>query len=248
MMKPDELFAIELEVFRKEADSAIQFFYSYLSVNALAIKHKEVHHLLDTAPLFWNTTLAALQASTFIVLGRVFEKERKSTHNIHKLLQIAESNRDIFSVDSFAERRRRGSSNADEWLGEYLNHVYVPTDKDFIRLKGYVAKRRKIYRHNYRDIRNKFFAHKEISAEGDVLFLFEKTNIGELQKLLIFLIQLHETLWQLYHNGRKPIFQPIRYSVKSILEQPSPDHRNHALPERISHEIESFLKVKAYKS
>ena len=62
-------FEQELEIFRTEAESAAQFLYAYLSIHETAGKHASVHQLLNTAALFWNTNLAALQLSAFIVLG-----------------------------------------------------------------------------------------------------------------------------------------------------------------------------------
>lgn len=121
MIQPEDIFANELEVFRTEAESGIQFFYSYLAVHAVAGEHKEVHRLLNRAPLFWNTALGALQTSTFIALGRVFDQQSK--HNVDRLLKIAQSNMAIFSKEALAGRKRRGSANADEWLDEYLRDV-----------------------------------------------------------------------------------------------------------------------------
>ena len=95
MNQPEDIFANELEVFRTEAESGIQFFYSYLAVHAVAGEHKDVHRLLNKAPLFWNTALGALQTSTFIALGRVFDQNSK--HNVDRLLKIAQSNMAIFS-------------------------------------------------------------------------------------------------------------------------------------------------------
>ena len=111
MIQPEENFANELEVFRTEAESGIQYFYSYLAVHAVAGEHKEVHRLLNRAPLFWNIALGALQTSTFIALGRVFDQ--KSKHNVDRLLKIAQSNMAIFSKEALAGRKRNGSNNAD---------------------------------------------------------------------------------------------------------------------------------------
>jgi hypothetical protein len=171
--------------------------------------------------------------------------DQQSKHNVDRLLKIAQSNMAIFSKESLAGRKRRGSANADEWLEEYLRDVYVPNVDDFRRLRHHVAKRRRIYEDNYRALRHQVFAHKEISAKADVQALFGKTNVRELQQLLIFLRRLHEALWQLYHNGRKPTLRPDRYSVKRIREQPSPEHRGRALQERLTHEIEAFLRTAA---
>jgi len=246
MNQPEDVFANELEVFRTEAESGIQFFYSYVAVHAVAGEHKEVHQLLNRAPLFWNTALGALQASTFIALGWVFDQDqKKSKHNVDRLLRIAQSNMAIFSKEALAGRKRRDSANADEWLDEYLRDVYVPNADDFRRLRRHVAKRRRVYEDNYRALRHHIFAHKGISAKEDVQALFDKTNVRELQQLLIFLSRLHEALWQLYHNGRKPTLRPARYSVKRIREQPSPEHWGRALQERLTHEIEAFLRTGA---
>ncbi|PVX26333.1 MAG: hypothetical protein CW716_06265 [Candidatus Bathyarchaeum sp.] len=246
MNKPENIFVKELEVFRTESESAIQFFYSFLSIHAVAGDHKKVYRLLNTAPLFWNTTLGALQTSTFIALGRVFDQN--SRHNVDRLIKIAQSNMGIFSKESLAGRKRRDSENADEWIDAYLRDVYVPNAEDFRRLRRHIAKRRKIYESNYRDIRHKIFAHKVISAKEEEHVLFGKTNIREMQKFLIFLRRLHEALWQLYHNGRKPTLQPARYSVKRIREQPWPKHGEQGLQERLTHEIEHFLLTVANKA
>ena len=53
-------FEEELEIFRTEADAAAQYLYAYLSIHETAGHRRSVHALLNTAPLFWNTTLSAL--------------------------------------------------------------------------------------------------------------------------------------------------------------------------------------------
>jgi hypothetical protein len=246
MIQPEDIFYNELEVFRAEAESAIQFFYSYLSIHAVASKHKEVHQLLNIAPLFWNTMLGALQTSSFIALGRIFDQN--SSHNIDRPIKIAQSNMEIFSKESLAERKRRNSHNADEWLDEYLRDVYIPNADDFRRLRRYIDKKRKIYKNNYRDIRHKIFAHKEVSGKGEIQALFSKANIQEIQKLLIFLKRLHQALWQLFQNGRKPTLRPARYSLKRIREQPSPEYSSRGVQELLIPEIENFLLTCINKS
>jgi hypothetical protein len=71
--------------------------------------------------------------------------------------------------------------------------------------------------------------------------LFRKTNIRELQKLFVFLRALHEALWQLFFNGRKPLLQQLRYSIARIRSVPSPAIPAGAVQGRIIHEAEGFL-------
>ncbi len=97
-------------------------------------------------------------------------------------------------------------------------------------------------------LRHKLFAHKEVSDRNGVQGLFAKTNIREFERLLIFQSRLHEALWQLFHNGRKPVLRPTRYSVKSMREQPSPSHLRRTVQEQLTHETEDFLRAFAIEA
>ena len=244
MFSPAAEFEVQLELFRTEAESAIQFFYAWDAVHAVAAKDKAVFRLLNQAPLFWNTNLGALQTSTLVALGRVFDPDPKN-HSVTRLLALGHANLDIFSKHSLAGRKRKSSANADEWLPEYLENVYEPSSEDFRRLKRHLSDRRKIYEATYRPLRHKVFAHRGVATRVEVGELFAKTNIREMQKLLVFLGRFHEVLWQVYFNGRKPTLSPARFSVKRILEQPSPNGKHGKLQERLIHETKAFLAAHA---
>jgi AbiU2 len=130
---PESDFERELEVFRTEASSASQFLYAFLTIHATAGEHADVYQLLNTAPLFWNTILGGLQTGTFVTLGRVFDQ--KSTHNIDRVLNIAQRNPYIFSKAALGDRKRKASPNNIGWLTDYLRTAYVPTSVDFRRLR-----------------------------------------------------------------------------------------------------------------
>jgi hypothetical protein len=236
-------FERELEVFRTEASSASQFFYAFLTVHAAAGEHTDVYRLLNTAPLFWNTILGGLQTGTFVTLGRVFDQN--STHNLDRVLNIAQRNPHIFSKTALGNRKRRANPNNIGWLLDYLRAAYVPTSGDFRRLRRHVNKHRKIYEAKYRDVRHKVFAHKLISDGAAVQALFAKTNIRELQKMLVFLDALYECLLQLFVNGRKPALRPRRYSVRRMRARPSPRGLGNSVQERMIHEAEKFLRTAA---
>jgi hypothetical protein len=67
-------FEQELEIFRKEEETAQQHFFAYLSVRELAASDIEVLRAMNTTPLFWLTTHHAMLMSTFIALGRIFDR------------------------------------------------------------------------------------------------------------------------------------------------------------------------------
>ena len=233
-------FAIELELFQTEAESAIQFFYAWNATHAVAAASSKVRRLLNEAPLLWNTSLGALQASTLVALGRVFDPDPKN-HSVTRLLAVAHSNLSIFSKQALSDRKRAQSANAEEWLPEYLKTAYEPTGEDFRRLKKHLSVRRKIYEERYKPLRNKVFAHRGVATRDEVANLFAKTNIRELQQLLVFLRRLHQAIWQLYFNGRKPVLRPSRFSVQRMLDAPFPNPNRGTLQERLVHEIRAFL-------
>lgn len=97
----------------------------------------------------------------------------------------------------------------------------------------------------YRDLRRKVVAHKELTDPAAVSALFAKTNIRELQRLLVFFSRLYVALWQPFFNGKKPTLRPRRYSLKRMRDLPSPPEIGRSVHERIAHETEQFLTAAA---
>jgi hypothetical protein len=234
-------FQRELEVFRIEVESAIQYHYARQAVHLVAAKQPALLKRLNETPLFWNTSLSGLQASAMIALGRIFDPDPKN-HSVTRLLSIAQRNLDIFSKEALADRKRRESSKADEFLPDYLRDVYEPTPHDIQRLKGYVAIRRRTYESNYKALRHQIFAHRSVADRTEIDALFARTNVSELQELLVFLRRLYEVLWQLFHNGARPVFRSQRYSAKHILAKPSASPKLANIQERITHETVRMLR------
>ena len=186
MINSEVEFERELGVFGGEIKTAIRSLYCWRTVNLAARDNTRLYNLLNRHALFFITVVDALRTNFMIVLGRVFDDDKRS-HSINRLLQIAEDNPSIFSKVALAERMRRGSANAGDWLDEYMRDVYVPTPADFKRIRRYVDARRKIYESNYKKLRNKQEAHKDRIDQKTVQYLLARTSSRELEKLLVFL-------------------------------------------------------------
>ncbi len=238
-MSDAERFEKELEVFRGEVETAAQFFYSWLSLHEVAKQNDGVLDFFNENALFWTTVSGSLQTSALIALGRVFDQG--SRHNLDAMFVIAKRNPAIFSKAELAKRKKRLSSNAAEWIDDYLKDVYEPKPSDFRRLRRHIKKYRKIYERNYRDLRHKVFAHKEVAGGSDLGTLTGRTNVAEMQRLFVFLLKLYESLWQLLFNGRKPILRPLRYSASRIIRVPSISIGSTSVHERIAAEVEKVL-------
>ena len=241
MTVPEQRFIRELEVFRTEAQAGAQFLYAYLSFNSIVSEKKKTYNEVNKTPLFWNTAMGSLQTSFFIVLGRIFDQN--SMHNIDRLIKIAQDNKDIFSKKALSKRKKKDSPNADEWIDDYLKSVYEPTAKDFRELRKKVKKFRKIYESNYRDIRHKIYAHKEVTDAEEIQKLFSKTNIRELQRVFVFVNALYDALWELLYNGRKPVLRRMRYSVRNMVRDRKPEWQSQTVQEKLVGEVSDFLST-----
>jgi hypothetical protein len=215
MTYAEEEFASELEIFGKEAEAAAQFFYAFLTVHALAAERGGVLDLLNKHLLFWNTCLGALQAAHLVTLGRIFDQ--KSPHNLDRVLRVAQDRRGIFSKDALVVRLQARIPSQPDALQNFLNTAYEPTREDFRQIRKEVRGWRNVYNNNYRDLRDKVFAHNVLLDGSEFASAWGKTSIQELKRLHAFLLGLHETLWQLYRNGHKPA-SPLRGRAGRELE------------------------------
>jgi hypothetical protein len=66
----------------------------------------------------------ASQTTMLIALGRVFDQGPDARCTLDRLIRIAQAgNGDIFAAHRPADRKRRASPNADEWLGDHLSRI-----------------------------------------------------------------------------------------------------------------------------
>jgi hypothetical protein len=87
MKSGETIFGQELEVFRKEKETAQQYFFAYLAIRDLAAREEAILHFMNDTPLFWITAHHALLLGAFVALGRVFDQN--SHHNVDRLLKVA---------------------------------------------------------------------------------------------------------------------------------------------------------------
>jgi AbiU2 len=137
-MSAEREFARELEIFRTEAEGGAQFFYAYLTLHAVAADNRSVHHALNRTPLFWNSSLGALQTATVIALGRVFDQQ--PPHNTDRVLKSGQDHPDLISKESLATRKQGTASTPPERLRDSIASAYEPNPDDFRRLRSHVKR------------------------------------------------------------------------------------------------------------
>jgi len=209
------IFETELDSFRIDAESSMQYFAAYLAIHQVSAKHNETKSFINEFPVFWNTTLSALLSNTFIAIGRIFDTT--SPHNLRNIFKLITNNPEIFNKESLRYRKRAGVKEKPEWLDRYIKEAYEPNVQDIRDLREESKRLRKIYLKTYKSIRDKVYAHKEVSSQEEVEVLFEKTNRTELYNLIESLVLLYDKLWGLYNNGENPNRNELSYSP-SVME------------------------------
>jgi len=226
-------FEIELEIFRKEEESAQQFFFSYLSVRLLAARNTKVLSTMNENPLFWITAHYSMLVAAFVALGRIFDQGSK--HNLDSLMGLVSRNMSIFSLEALRARKEASISAAE--AAQYIIGKHALTSDDVKRLRKQIDIRRGIYEHRYRDIRHKVFAHKATADVTEIEAMYAKTNIEEMKSLFGFLQALYDALWEAFHNGRKPDVTPYQFD----LSKPLPRRRSLRPGETVFYEGQTAL-------
>lgn len=236
-----QIFETELELLRTEAESAAQFLYAYGAIHEVAARHAEVLTLLNTAPLFWNTTLGALQMSAFITLGRVFDDDIGS-HGVARLLSLAIASPQIFTRDALAARQHGNSPTKSDGFRS-TTYELLPSYLESLQQK--VSENKAVYEAKYKPIRNKIYAHKDIKRNATVDALFAETNIVELQTLTLFLQSLYNALWKLFHDGIKLGLLDHPHAIADMISKPTPPESQVPPHEKIAHQAAEFLRAAA---
>lgn len=195
-------FEEELEVFRTEEEAAQQYFFAYLSVKSLAASDSDVLANINNTPLFWRTTHHAMVLAAFVALGRIFDQDQKSDHNIDKLMCVTSDSLSLFTKPALVARKVAAGLTQQQ-ADEYVVNAHELTTSDVRGLRKQVAQWRCIYEDRYRDVRHVVFAHKR--KQEIVEKALAKTNIDEIKEMFGFLAGLYQALDQLFLNGREPI-------------------------------------------
>jgi AbiU2 len=207
-------FEHELEVFRTEEESAQQYFFGFLSLQLIPHKNADVLRQMNETSMFWITTRYALLMSAFVVLGRIFDQDPKSLHNIDKLLTAVSNEIGALSRAGLMQRRIAEGMDPQQAV-IYVASKYDLTVEDVRDMRKAVGKWRKVYEARYREIRHKIFAHKSLSRT-DADKLMANTNIDEIKELLGFLHSLYTSLCQLHINGVAPVIAPATFGLPPL--------------------------------
>lgn len=237
-------FESQLENLRHESNTVAAFVFAEFAIHYRVAQSRRLLQRLNETPTLWKAIAASLQTSAYISLSRVFDE--KSKYNLEGLLRAFEKELNVFQRDGLQRRKWDGCSEKPEWLDEYLDRAYYPTQLDVVRTRKRVAEFRRTYDRAVRDVRNQYFAHRQEFDGAVVAALFAKGKIAEICRLSIFLLDLHAVLQELYLNGKAPKFPRIQTSIASLFrkfDQRRNTGQSWRAHERIAAEVDKLMSV-----
>jgi hypothetical protein len=195
-------FERELKIFAAEEETAQQYFFSYLLMRDLPAQDTNVLRAMNSKALFWITNRDAMLLSAIVALGRIFDQNSK--HNIDRLMTVAGESISEFSMKALAARLMAGGLPKED-ADAYVADRHELTYDDLRALRTKIAYWRRVYEDRYRDIRDKFYAHRELSTVEEANDLMATTNIKEMKHLFSFLSGLEGALAAAFNNGNQPL-------------------------------------------
>ena len=230
----DRKFAEALKIFETQVAETTQLWFAAATMNEVAKRDTDTLNALNLTPSFWITVRVAMESQAILTAAKIFGPRKTNPYNIDYVFQVVRETRAaVFSKDALEARKRQGSSNAPEWIVEYMKGVYVPTARDVNRLHELSKRHRRTYETQYADVRNLHIAHDVLVDANARWVMFQKTRIRDFEKLIVFLNQLHDLLRDMYLNGRRPALRPMPYSVRSLVTKKLKHLREHANQEHI---------------
>ncbi len=218
-MKKDRVFVKQLENLRQEANIIASYVYAEMTIRHAASQSRTLLYRLNESPTFWQVSLAALQSSAYIALGRVFDTT-SSRYCLYELLSSLEESLDLFSKEALSQRKRKDGFTDEKRLAEYLGDAHQFSTSDLRSLIKSVAHHKKIYEKAVMLARHNHLAHRSTFSRVDVQNLYARGKEKDMWRLSTYLLNLYEQLWNLYTNGRKPNLRLPRYSPKAMFERP----------------------------
>jgi len=150
------------ELFSNEVYRATTFYIFWNKLQNEPVNDKKLLAAFNVSPLSWIAIRYSMMVGLIMTLGRIFDTDSDSV-SVDDLIKSCIIEIDLFSKDSLRKRKLAQSGFKKEWIEEYMNNSYEPTEKDFQMLKPSINKYKKTYQEYYRPIRHKIFAHSDKS-------------------------------------------------------------------------------------
>ncbi len=211
-------FIERLDAVGSDARQCAASAYAGSALIAIADGSKELRIRLDLHAGFWNVALSSMQTAALAAMGRIYDNG-SNVYSARKLLEWAQTYPGIFAHDEIRARVHHRGLGAQE-AESYASEAYKPIASDFNPLQAALADWTKLYQKQIEPIRHRVVAHRGQITREELTGLFANVPRSDYERLAALPLQLHEILWQLFHNGTKPELAAMPVAVGEILTKP----------------------------
>jgi|GEM_PF-3484899 len=159
---------------------------------------------------FWQVYEASLRTNMFVGIRRLYEG-KEDTFNFQNFIKACLANLPLFSLENLKERKVKGSSNSREWIDGYITGAYQATGEDFKELARVVRKNSKRMKGAYTEAATKIYVHAIHMDHASMAKISESLDFDEIEAALLSIWHCYEQAWQMYENGRQPVFEVGKY-------------------------------------
>jgi len=132
------------------------------------------------------------------------------------LLEFAEQYPGMFTRKALAARKASELQDTEQaWT--YASDAFEARPGSFKALGAQLTAHSAYYDKNVAPIRHKVFAHAGGLTREERERLFTDIRVRDMESLLVFPLQVHRALWNLYHNGRPPDLPTVDTLLPDIL-------------------------------
>ena len=193
----------------KETESTLRFFYILKKFRILISNKKDVDKINENV-YFWLLFEASVRTNLFIGIRRLYEG-KSDTFNFNNFISECIDNIEEYTKESLRERKIQGSSNANEWIDNYMKEAYEPTVDDFKGMARLVRDNSKKMRGIYTNAASRIYVHAIHMDHTSITEITDQLKFDEIEEALLSIWHCYEQVWQMYENGREPIFNIGRY-------------------------------------
>jgi len=193
-----------VQLLSTEIEDAVTIFHTYEELNRSTLEDQVIACALNQDPLFWKVQRYCLQASLFIILGRIFDTAQDA-RSIHKVVSAMISSPKLFSATELTNRKRVCGFDSDA-LDQFTAQAWVPSSTAELRiLRKRLTTHHKRFEQIYLPIRHAIFAHRLMRNDEAASVFFGATDRREIATMLDFLHDLIDAIQALYENGDEPV-------------------------------------------
>lgn len=237
----EEEFRQRLDAIGRDARACIVHTFFGLAFNWVVARDRNLRERINDHGHFWTGVLSAQQAAAFIALGRLYDTDRRA-RNAVQLLNYARNHRGIFSRDALAVRKvAQGLSEAD--ANVYVADAYELQPGGLDTIVNELGIQKGVYDHAALDIRNQVFAHATALTPEQREELFAHLPIREFGHLALIPYLVHEWLWQLFYNGRRPVIEPVPSHIDDVMAATPPANTSTWLHLHVAADTAAFLRA-----